>query len=200
MPHAILSNTVILHIPKCGGQNVLDLLDANDIGYETSSMETEADGILKHLNRAYSSHNIPKTKEYESIPNKMCLLRNPLDWYRSFWAYRMENEGTTLGWRNDVLFDRRCGDYAFTVFIDNVLREYPAGFLRLIYERYMAECNYVGNVVSLFDDVKYFVELCEGLPVKKKLKPTHTTGKKWKQLAQYRDGQAQEIARIERLR
>lgn len=59
------------------------------------------------------------------------IVRNPIDWYRSYWAYRMER-----GWRPKYDLDRLCGSNNFTVFIRNVVVCLP-GFVTAMFERYV---------------------------------------------------------------
>lgn len=79
------------------------------------------------------------------------FVRNPVDWYRSYWAYRMEG-----GWRPRFHLDRSCAAEDFTQFVRNVVVRFP-GFLTAMFERYAGPAgnpvDYIGRQENLADDL-----------------------------------------------
>lgn len=80
-----------------------------------------------------------------------CFVRNPLDWYRSYWAYRMQG-----GWRPTLLIDRQCQSDDFDQFIRNCSGRLP-GILSQVYELYTgpndAPIDFIGRQEHLADDI-----------------------------------------------
>lgn len=190
MPHVILDNMVIFHISKCGGQYVLDLLDVNGIEYETSSRNTPADPVLYDLNGPRSSHNIPPN-EYKDLKYRLCFLRDPVDWYKSFWAYRMQ-----VGWRDDVAIDRLRSDH-FCTFISRVIEYYPGGFLKKIYRRYLRACTCWTSVNNIYNGIVSTMAMANGKRLTRDIPPTHETNTNWKKWAIYGKGQEEMIRKLE---
>jgi hypothetical protein len=79
------------------------------------------------------------------------FVRNPVTWYRSYWAYRIER-----GWRLHFDLDRECRHENFRDFIRNVTLKMP-GFLTRMFERYTGPdsdpIDFIGKLETLADDV-----------------------------------------------
>ncbi|WP_316188722.1 hypothetical protein [Bradyrhizobium sp. SZCCHNS1054] len=79
------------------------------------------------------------------------FVREPVDWYRSYWAYRMEG-----GWRPRYSLDQICGASEFRTFVRNAVVELP-GFLSALFERYAGPVDdpvdFVGRQARLADDL-----------------------------------------------
>lgn len=79
------------------------------------------------------------------------FVRNPLHWYASYWAYRMET-GPDL----DHSLDVECGSENFEEFLWRVLERRP-GYVTHLYEQYVGReddtVGYVGRQENLREDL-----------------------------------------------
>ena len=191
----ILPNSIILHIPKTAGKWVRWALRDNDISFFQTSLDTTCDGILWHLNGMKSSHCLPKDNAfYRERSYRLCFVRRPAEWYKSYWCFRI-----VRGWRADSIFDRRTENEDFGIFIDNVVREYPCGFLRDVYGAYADECTHIGKVETIERDLTLFMKEIEGVDIDcSKTARINTTPSEVKERAIYRPGQVEQIRAIER--
>lgn len=84
------------------------------------------------------------------------FVRGPVDWYRSYWAYRMEG-----GWRPRYELDRICSADDFSMFIRKTVIELP-GFLNAMFERYAGPADdpidFIGRQERLADDLVTLLE------------------------------------------
>ena len=95
------------------------------------------------------------------------FIRNPLMWYRSYWAYRMQVNWVIVhakqpitGWQTfGSVLDFECRAYQFETWLRNVLEFVPEGFLSRIYRIYTEGVNYVGRVESLTQDLSQALTL-----------------------------------------
>lgn len=191
----VLSNSIILHIPKTAGKWVRWVLRDNNISFFQTSRDISCSGILWHLNGMRSSHCIPYDDYfYKSRENRLCFVRNPVMWYRSYWCFRFQH-----GWRADSIFDVRTESDSFEIFVDNVLREYPCGFLKDVYQAYVKECNWIGKVESIEEDLITFMKGAEDVEVDcSKTAKINTTPDEVKVKALYRPDQMERIQEIEK--
>jgi hypothetical protein len=83
---------------------------------------------------------------------RVFTLREPLDWYRSYWSRARASIAAVGGWPitigGDLRYptrplDERCGHDEFEQFVRNVLREFPDGFLRALYCDYLNGATHV---------------------------------------------------------
>jgi tetratricopeptide (TPR) repeat protein len=85
------------------------------------------------------------------------FVRNPVEWYRSYWAYRMEK-----GWRPRYPLDRHCASDDFQTFVRRAVSRLP-GALGNIYESYVGppgrEIDFVGRHERLAEDLHRFLAL-----------------------------------------
>lgn len=86
---------------------------------------------------------------------QFCFVRKPLDWYRSYYCFRLKH-----GLSRRIALDFLWKD-DFNAFLENVLRAYPDGFVTKVYQLYVGkkadQMDFVGRQESLGDD------LCEAL-------------------------------------
>jgi hypothetical protein len=80
------------------------------------------------------------------------FVRDPLDWWRSFWAHRMRE-----GWLfPDHEIDSRASSTDFTEFVGMVIERLP-GFLGNFYERFVGPperpIDFIGRFERLADDL-----------------------------------------------
>lgn len=85
------------------------------------------------------------------------FVRDPLEWYRSYWAYRMER-----GWRPQYPLDKHCQSDDFEMFVRNAFSILP-GALSNIYSSYVGkpsdEIDFIGRQEQLADDFASFLRL-----------------------------------------
>lgn len=85
------------------------------------------------------------------------FVRDPLEWYRSYWAYRMER-----GWRPQYPLDQHCQSDDFEMFVRNAFSILP-GALSNIYSSYVGhpadEIHFIGRQEQLADDFASFLRL-----------------------------------------
>ncbi|RAJ42428.1 hypothetical protein K353_02783 [Kitasatospora sp. SolWspMP-SS2h] len=85
------------------------------------------------------------------------FVRDPLEWYRSYWSYRMEK-----GWRPQYPLDEHCESDDFETFVRRAVTTLP-GALGNIYASYVgepgAEVDFVGRQEDLREDFARFLDL-----------------------------------------
>jgi Tfp pilus assembly protein PilF len=85
------------------------------------------------------------------------FVRNPIDWYRSYWAYRMER-----GWRPAYALDRECASDDFETFVRRAVSILP-GALANIYGSYIGSAarpvDFIGRQEQLEGDFGGFLAL-----------------------------------------
>jgi Flp pilus assembly protein TadD len=83
------------------------------------------------------------------------FVRNPVDWYQSYWAYRIER-----GWRPQYELDRHCASDSFEAFVRSAVTTLP-GAVGNIYESYVGPASqpidFVGRQEHLFEDFCRFL-------------------------------------------
>ncbi|KQV19522.1 hypothetical protein ASE03_21725 [Kitasatospora sp. Root187] len=85
------------------------------------------------------------------------FVRDPLEWYRSYWSYRMEK-----GWRPQYPLDEHCESADFETFVRRAVTTLP-GALGNIYTSYVGapgeEVDFIGRQENLQEDFARFLEL-----------------------------------------
>ncbi|MBT2399356.1 hypothetical protein [Streptomyces sp. ISL-100] len=85
------------------------------------------------------------------------FVRDPLEWYRSYWSYRMER-----GWRPQYPLDEHCESDDFETFVRRAVTTLP-GALGNIYTSYVGapgeEVDFIGRQEDLQADFARFLEL-----------------------------------------
>ncbi|KUH38192.1 MULTISPECIES: hypothetical protein [Streptomyces] len=85
------------------------------------------------------------------------FVRDPLEWYRSYWSYRMEK-----GWRPQYPLDEHCESDDFQTFVRRAVTVLP-GALGNIYTSYVGtpddEVDFVGRQEDLAADFARFLKL-----------------------------------------
>jgi len=170
----ILNNSVIHHLPKCGGNFVRYFLSLNNFEFSRIKL-SPAYGRQRLFNRELSSHNIPHGHpDYESIPNRLVIVREPLSWYRSYWNERLKYRPTNRDEINHGYWRARDhGDFGFCEgedltysdnfekWIENILKHFPYGPFSEFFKYYELLSSDVGRVENLSDDLTKFIKKYE---------------------------------------
>lgn len=141
----MLPKSRFIHIPKTGGSWVRAALRNSKISL------VEPIKTLKH--------SLP---EEVSMPANFtfAFVRNPWDWLRSWWAYRM-----TTNWRdaNEPL-DIKCKSSNFNEFVDRVLEHFP-GVCTYSYQRFLGAnfdaIDFIGRTENLAEDLQKALQLAD---------------------------------------
>jgi hypothetical protein len=166
------------HVPKTGGTFVQRVL-TDQLGGEMLSP--------KHMSYRRSSLADPP-----SI--RVFTVRDPVDWYRSYWAYArssVEHRAAWPTWQGgDVThptqpLDDRCGHRSFAWFVRNSLREFPEGFLRSVYCDFLNGATHALRAEHLREDLERLLELVghEDPAVVRSLNDVGVTRRFWRQQA-----------------
>ncbi len=167
---AVVTNkSIFYHIPKTGGMFVKAMMrhamDVETSGYaRTRGYYGPTENELTDLKR-YLAHSIQLRREHitqwevnqEQKKDKFsfAFVREPLAWYKSFWAFRKTvydtnefNRAFPLDFAWDVDFEK---------FINNVINMYPLGFVSILYKCYLGqngdELDFVGKQENLKEDL-----------------------------------------------
>lgn len=140
------------HVPKTGGVFVEKLL---------------ADELNGH--RVGSRHSTFRWLDLSDPPAvRAFTVRDPLDWYRSYWAYARGVVKRPAAWpiwqggRADHpthQLDQTCGSPHFETFVRNVLREFPNGFVRSMYCDFLNGSTHVLRTDRLATDLGTLLEV-----------------------------------------
>ena len=162
------SGAVFLHIPKTGGTWVTQMLRDNGlVRCRFSHKHADLQRVLESP-RLYRYQNLKRCFRfgpnwYSGIPGafKFCFVRNPLDWYQSWWAFMSQHD-----WPNFAPLDRNgvrqwhptaeledIQDNDFTRFLQNVMRTQPGFASRMFAAFATPETNFVGRQENLVEDL-----------------------------------------------
>lgn len=137
----ILPNSTFIRVPRTGSTFVKDVLanlglNKGELGL-SHSMHSDLEGIMA----------------YDAVPFRFCFVRNAVNWYKSYWSYKM-----THRWSKKVVhkvdeLDVYCRQTNFGRFIDVVYERYPKGFYMPLLEGYQQTCSFVGRCENLREDL-----------------------------------------------
>lgn len=127
---------MFLHIPKTGGTWIRYVLD-----YCTIEIE---DYELQHANFEECTHLFP------DIP-RFTIIRNPFDWYASYWTMRQIDETVTNRGPREWELDLDPVDDDFNVFVQTSCSKYP-GFLGGVYNQFARPSVLILRTESLRQD------------------------------------------------
>jgi hypothetical protein len=195
----LLPHSVFIHVPKTAGQWVAEAL-------ENAGVETEPLGPV-HA----SPDEVLEDRRCGSRPVVFTFVRDPLTWYQSMWAHRMDEEWEPIDdpeWFSQAWIDvwedftRSTRSDRFEDFVENALERYPRGFVSSLYARYTSGCTHIGRQETIVDDVVRILELAgeefDGERLAR-TKPKNVRGStKWRQkAAAYTPELADRIRRVE---
>ncbi|MFB8274824.1 hypothetical protein [Nocardia colli] len=139
----VRSNALLLLVPKTGSTWIRSKL--GELGIEVEYLGDPAmrdHDLLASYDRA----------QYSCVG---AFVRSPIEWYRSYWAYRMEK-----GWRPQYPLDEHCASEDFETFIRKAVSVLP-GALGNIYRSYVgppeAQIDFIGHQERLAEDFAKFL-------------------------------------------
>lgn len=122
-----LENVIFYHVPKTGGTSISQMM-VRAGGKKLSKLDGNI--LAKHPLNLAKEHTSPLY--YESPLKSFAVFREPADWYKSIWAYRVKS-----GWPDAHVYpidELRNDD--FNEFVKSVMTKYPKGFLSAIYSEF----------------------------------------------------------------
>lgn len=135
------NRSLFLHIPKTGGIWIRHVFKVCGIEhYEVGDQHSHFPSLLNiHEEEFYKKRFV------------FAFVRHPLTWYQSRWAFRVKH-----GWRPQHPLDFNCASNDFHVFMENVLRYKPNGWVTWEYLNYIDEVpgkiGFIGRTENLIND------------------------------------------------
>ena len=103
-----LKNSMFVHIPKCGGRKITDLI-CNYV--EEYSIVGD---------RVYDAHKTPDTDKQVFV-----FIRHPATFVHSLWKHRSKvksnKNGQQWNWQNYIRLEKECGNTDYNKFVENIL-------------------------------------------------------------------------------
>ena len=117
-----LKNSMFIHVPKCGGRTVKQMLKKYVAGARVIG-----DDI-------YESHATPDTNL-----KVFGFVRHPATFIHSLWTHRSKKKGhgDAWNWHPDILLEQECQSKDYNTFVDNILKRE-----NMVYHYYM---HYLGK-------------------------------------------------------
>lgn len=101
-------------------------------------------------------HNVPIFNEtFRKKKTVFCFVRNPYDWYKSYYGYRKITPWDIGG----TIFDKECQAETFQDFIDNVIKNCPYGYVTRLYNYFAPYCTHIGKQEKLQEDMCRFLDI-----------------------------------------
>jgi hypothetical protein len=163
------------HVPKTGGSFVGGVL-AKQLGGRMIKP--------KHL-------SFRRTVIEDPPSIRVFAVREPVSWYRSYWAYARAAVGHPRAWPiwegGDVRhptfpLDDTCGHQHFEQFVRNVLETFPEGFLRSVYCDFLNGATHVMRHSHLREDLEALLKIVgyDQPAVVHGLEPANVGEQRWK--------------------
>ena len=117
-----LKNSMFIHVPKCGGRTVKEILKKYVAG-----ARVVGDDI-------YESHATPDTDL-----KVFGFVRHPATFIHSLWTHRSRkrSHGDIWNWQQDILLEQECASRDYNTFVENILSK-----KNMVYHYYM---HYLGK-------------------------------------------------------
>ncbi len=167
------NGAVFLHIPKTGGSWVSKALEEQDlVKCYFSHPHADMERVLNYPRHYFGTYLRQRLKFGSKLHQeivagyKFCFVRNPFDWYESYWRYmeglkwkpfqQDHQQAGQLKGRNwhPTGFIEPFGASDFNQFIRNITANYP-GYLSQLYSSYTppGEVQFIGKQETLIDDL-----------------------------------------------
>jgi len=123
-----LKNSMFIHVPKCGGRTVKQMLKKY-----VSGAKVLGDDI-------YESHATPDTDK-----QVFGFIRHPATFIHSLWTHRSKKKGhgDAWNWHPDILLEQECQSKDYKTFCDNIL------------SRKNMVWNYYQHYLGKYENVQY---------------------------------------------
>lgn len=162
MPHR--NDTIFFwHIPKTGGRWVLEALSRRYARVGLSRVP-RIPSEIKPL--SLFGHHAPPSRVTEELKRDrfhFTFVRHPLNWYISWWAYRIRRKESDKRHYAD-----RFHDEILDKFINNMLDAHPNGFVTELFQLYVGpqadQMDFVGRTENLVADLQHAMSLA-GQPI-----------------------------------
>jgi len=159
MAELLRSGAVFIHVPKCGGTSVREVLKRqrlwrDRVGFKHST-PAHVNAVLRHHGWQFIKH-WPRhpwvTPGALRRAFKFCVIRDPIGWYESYWKYMA---GEWHPWEVGRWHPQRpidgCGSDDFNEFVRKVLAKRP-GYVSEMFGWYVDGCDFVGRCERLVED------------------------------------------------
>jgi len=144
----VLPRSVFVHIPKTGGVWVRRAI-------AQAGLPTVEAG-----HAPITAGNMHNATRYINARDRIqfAFVRHPLNWYASFWSFRMFSGWSSLPAPLDA-----CMSADFDRFIRNALRAFPQGWVGHLYRRYLGPtldgAGFIGRTERLAEDLVHVLRL-----------------------------------------
>jgi hypothetical protein len=135
----ILPHSVFLHVPKTGGTWCRSAIRRAGIPHFESGWKHESPYFRAH-------HPLDRVRAVAGNRFLFGFVRDPLDWWRSFWGYRMRH-----GWGRHPV-DHSCRADEFDLFMRNVAERLP-GWCSSMYRQFVGPRHQPIHFVGLFENL-----------------------------------------------
>jgi len=143
--------SIFYHIPRTGGMWVKSAVRHSGVPYDRAKRVTGYKNRLKMYNEHSPPDGILDSEKEGRL--SYCFVRHPIDWYKSFWSFRVASGHVQL--RNPL--DFYCWDNVFEKFVANALIIYPNGYVTELYQLFVGEnrdkVDFIGRQENLLDDL-----------------------------------------------
>jgi hypothetical protein len=139
-----LKNSVFIHIPKCGGRKITNLL----LKYVDESK------IIG--DRVYDAHGTPDTDK-----QVFAFVRHPATFIHSLWNHRSRKKSNYLGdqwnWQMYLRLEKECGSSNYETFVNNIVN--GKNYILDYYEYYTKPYQNVqyGKMENLIEDLIFIL-------------------------------------------
>jgi hypothetical protein len=127
-----------IHIPKCGGASIRDVLESKLECEEVS----EVLPMAPYFTVTHKNHWVKREQHSGRV---FCFVRHPIAWMRSYWAMRLHE-----GRRNRRKVLDRLWNYNFNTWVFMVTQQQP-GYIGKMYDAYTA---YATEIYRLEDGIE----------------------------------------------
>lgn len=160
MPIILKNGSVFLHIPKTGGTWIASVLKDLNLIHKRISVKHATFLCGKRELYKFAVGEISKDKKIQPPPFSFCFVRNPINWYESWYKYITDpiRKGRTFGSEIDIRYWHPTAilnnlvDEDFNIFVENVNKKRP-GYVTELYGWFtLHKVNFIGKQENLVND------------------------------------------------